>query len=148
MDARSTCSLRTAHLSPTFLIRKTQRLRSVGVDLGDRMSLFSFLSKLPLPPGVFWHRKMALLLASALNINAYVLPAPVVAPVRATISMDALATRDTAESVKKAPKAGWTLTTGGGARTMADLMKDKEKAKKSYAGKEVERDVERTMKGW
>ena len=51
---------------------------------------------------------MALLLASALNINAYVLPGPAVAPVRATISMDALATRDPAEPIKKAPKAGWT----------------------------------------
>ena len=91
---------------------------------------------------------MALLLASALNINAYVLPGPVVAPVRATITMDALATRDPAGDVKKAPSAGWTLTTAGGARTMADLMKDKEKAKKSYEGKAIERDVERTMKGW
>ena len=58
------------------------------------------------------------------------------------------ATRDTAESVKKAPKAGWTLTTAGGARTMEDLHKDKEKAKKSYQGKEIERDIDRTAKGW
>ena len=58
------------------------------------------------------------------------------------------ATRDTAESVKKAPKAGWTLTTAGGARTMEDLHKDKEKARKSYQGKEIERDIDRTTKGW
>ena len=87
-------------------------------------------------------------LRSGATVNAYILPAPVVAPVRATIIMDAGATRDTSESVKKAPKAGWTLTTAGGARTMEDLQKDKVKAKKSYEGKEIERDVERTTKGW
>ena len=99
----------------------------------------------------------ALLLASALSLNAYVLPGPAVAPVRfAAPAMQAVA-EDAAKKAwlakldqpaygaktsaaksapsgtgLKAPKSGWTLTMAGGTRTVEDVWAAAEKAKKSY----------------
>ena len=86
--------------------------------------------------------KLTLLVASALSINAFVLPGPAVAPVRTTgLAMN--------EGPPKPPKAGYTLTLAGGQRTVADVYKDQKKAAKSYVQKdEVELDIKRCQKGW
>jgi len=119
---------------------------------------------------------MALLLASALNINAYVLPGPVVAPVRANVVMrhqydvgvtgtatppvyDEDATRDSSTLLRgavvptKAPSSGFTLTMAGGHRDRSDVIKAQKKAVKGYLGADdigdgLPDDIKRYGKGW
>ena len=56
------------------------------------------------------------------------------------------------EAPKKAPKSGWTLTTGGGVRTREDVYAARDKARKAYEkgtmGGYGESDISRVEKGW
>ena len=64
----------------------------------------------------------ALLLASALSANAFVIPAPTAAPmVRSSIVAMNEATRDAEPPA--APSSGWSLTMNGGVRKVADVWK-------------------------
>lgn len=84
----------------------------------------------------------AIVLASVLSGNAYVLPGPAVAPMRTSgLAMQ--------QEPPKAPKSGWSLTMAGGTRSVADVYADQRKAaKNSYQKKDVECDIERYEKGW
>ena len=88
-------------------------------------------------------RNMALLI-SALSGAAYVLSGgPAVAPLRTT----ALVMNDPQQP--RAPRSGWSLSMGGGQRTLADVRRDQRKAAKKYmAEKEGECDIKRVQSGW
>mmetsp|Transcript_21505 Transcript_21505/g.43559 ORF Transcript_21505/g.43559 Transcript_21505/m.43559 type:complete len:92 (-) Transcript_21505:346-621(-) len=71
--------------------------------------------------------------------------APLASKVGSSIVMNAAeATRDSASAIqqsqttgqvvptKKAPKSGWSLTMGGGTRTIEDVYADQKKAAKKY----------------
>jgi len=49
---------------------------------------------------------------------------------------------------KKAPKKDWSLTLGGGVRTVEDVRKDQKKAAKGLYEKDGESDLGRYQKGW
>lgn len=86
---------------------------------------------------------VVLLLVSVLSVNAFVLPGPTVAPLRAT----ALAMKEA--EPKPVPKKDWTLTLAGGTRTVDDVWKAQKKAVKAYVQKEeVFCDVKNYEKGW
>eukprot|EP00322_Chrysochromulina_rotalis_P008216 CAMPEP_0115853282 /NCGR_PEP_ID=MMETSP0287-20121206/13424_1 /TAXON_ID=412157 /ORGANISM="Chrysochromulina rotalis, Strain UIO044" /LENGTH=93 /DNA_ID=CAMNT_0003307355 /DNA_START=132 /DNA_END=413 /DNA_ORIENTATION=- len=87
----------------------------------------------------------ALVLAlSALSANAFVLPAPGVSPLRTTVA----AMQEQQPEPPKAPSSGWTLTLGGGTRSVEDVYAAQKKAAKSLQGKDGECDIKETQKGW
>lgn len=76
---------------------------------------------------------MAHLLTSALSIAYLLQGGPAVAPVRANM---VVMQQNQPTPAPTAPKSGWSLTMAGGERTVEDVRKAQEKAKKSYNGKD------------
>lgn len=99
---------------------------------------------------------MALLLSSALSINAYVLPGPAVSPMRtSTLAMNEVAAKAAWLAKQDAPAWGPSASAGMTGRVVRTVnpalekaLLKADKAKKEYVGKEVEHCGDRTKKGW
>mmetsp|Transcript_39784 Transcript_39784/g.65955 ORF Transcript_39784/g.65955 Transcript_39784/m.65955 type:complete len:94 (+) Transcript_39784:66-347(+) len=85
-----------------------------------------------------------LFFASALSINAYLLPGPAVAPLRTNVLVMSEA------DVMKPPKKDFMLTLAGGTRTIEDVYAAQKKAAKAYNSLKAdgECDIKSYQKGW